>query len=328
MIDSGPDGQFRPAQPAIKGLPLDGIIYQSVPGFEDHLKKELSSSPGGQIKQWGPFFHVSPVPAGDVFWHHNTWLYPHKIEFKSINEAAGILREIQRNWASLLFAQFRRGALISSKLPVISHKPRPFPWKLPQTPMGAWTLLDANSMLFSPSCSSPFPAGVISFEEDHEGPPSRAYLKLWEALVRLRRWPAQGERCLDAGASPGGWTWALSRLGAEIIAVDRAPLEDRIAALPGVSFIRHDAFTLTPESIGPIDWLFCDLICYPPRLYEWIEKWLTSGLCSNFVCTIKMQERGGVDFDTPRRLNKIPGSQVLHLYHNKHELCWLKTKQV
>ena len=324
---------------SMKALPLEGLVYQSVPGFEDHLERELDflSAPEGgsagcsRFERWGPFFYVNPpCPASPVtapvFWHLNTWLNPLKIEFESINEAAAALRDIQRNWAPVFFTQFRRGSLITSKLPRISPKPRPFPWVLPEAPMGAFTLLDAHTMAASSRCSSPFPGGAILFEEDREGPPSRAYLKLWESLLRLRRLPAKGERCLDAGASPGGWTWALSRLGAEVIAVDRAPLDENIASMPGVSFIRHDAFTLKPEEIGPIEWLFSDVICYPPRLLEWIEKWLDSGLCKNFVCTIKMQGGvdDGVDFDTPRRFAAIPGSQVLHLYHNKHELTWIK----
>jgi 23S rRNA (cytidine2498-2'-O)-methyltransferase len=121
----------------------------------------------------------------------------------------------------------------------------------------------------------------------------------------------------------------LARLEAEVIAVDRAPLEPRIAVLPGVSFVKHDAFTLRPEDVGPLDWLFCDAACYPSRLYEWVERWLASGLCANFVCTIKM--RGAVggaaepDFDTPRRFAAVPGSTVVHLWHNKHELTWIKT---
>jgi 23S rRNA (cytidine2498-2'-O)-methyltransferase len=196
--------------------------------------------------------------------------------------------------------------------------------------MGGWTLLDAHTLLASPDCSSPFPAGRIRFAEDKEGPPSRAYLKLWEALTRCRKWPAPGERCLDAGASPGGWTWALARLGAGVIAVDRSPLEPRIAAMPGVRFLQHDAFTLKPEDLGPLDWLFCDVACYPPRLYEWVERWLASGLCANFVCTIKMQGAvGGAaepDFDTPRRFASIPGGVVVHLWHNRHELTWIKTE--
>jgi 23S rRNA (cytidine2498-2'-O)-methyltransferase len=188
--------------------------------------------------------------------------------------------------------------------------------------MGSWTLLDAHTLLGSAHCASPFPGGIIEFEEDKQGPPSRAYLKLWEALVRCGRLPRPGERCLDAGASPGGWTWALANLGADVLAVDRAPLEDRILAMPGVSFQKHDAFTLPPPGIGPLDWLFCDVICYPRRLYEWVEKWLASGLCKNYICTIKMQGEG--DFETPRRFAAIPGSTVVHLHHNKHELTWIK----
>jgi len=312
----------------IAGVPFGGLVYQSVPGFEGHLKKELEPY-AANTESWGPLVCLRnpPDPPPPVFWQLNAWLNPVTITFESINEAAGALRDLQRNWSPLLFTQFRRGSLIASKLPRISPKKRPFPWQVPDAPMGAWTLLDARTMIASSRCSSPFPAGVIEFEEDREGPPGRAYLKLWESLTRLGRLPAKGERCLDAGASPGAWTWALSRLGAEVIAVDRSPLDERVAALPGVSFLRHDAFTLKPEAIGAIDWLFCDVICYPSRLFEWIEKWLASGLCGNFVCTIKMQGtvEDGVDFDTPRRFAALPGSQVLHLYHNKHELTWMKT---
>jgi 23S rRNA (cytidine2498-2'-O)-methyltransferase len=316
----------HPWRISLGASPLTGRVYQAVPGFEDHLEKELGSG----YETWGGFYYIPKPPDSSypwVFWGRNCWLTPLKIEFNSIGEAAAALRGIQRNWAPALFTQFRRGTLIAEKLPPVSLKPRPFPWLLPETPMGAWTLLDANTLIASPECSSPFPGGVIEFEADRDGPPSRAYLKLWEALTRLRRWPLEGEKCLDAGASPGGWTWALARLGAEVTAVDRVFLEPRIAAMPGVRFIKHDAFTLRPEDIGPVDWLFCDVICYPSRLYEWIEKWFASGLCRNFVCTIKMQgEIGspfGPDFETPLRFAAIPGGMVVHLYHNKHELTWL-----
>ena len=305
-------------------VPLPGRLYHAVPGFEDHLFAELNSPPDRLFNDTGKLFHSIEDPPREIFWWQNCWLEPFRLEFTSINEAASALRAIQRNWAACLHTQFRRGALIASRLPPISAKKRPFPWLLTDAPMGMWTLLDQHTMIASAHCASPFPNGAIEFAEDREGPPSRAYLKLWEALVRLRRWPAAGERCIDAGASPGGWTWALARLGARVLAVDRAPLEDRIATMPGIECIRHDAFTLRPEDIGPVDWLFCDVACYPPRLYEWVEKWLASGLCRNFVCTIKMQGMcDGVDFETPRRFAQIPGGMVVHLYHNKHELTWM-----
>jgi 23S rRNA (cytidine2498-2'-O)-methyltransferase len=309
----------------MNSTPLGGRVFQALADFEDHLRLEL----GSWQAVWGPLYYVADggisapaLEAGTSFWNRNIWLDPIRIEFDSLSEAASALQAIQRSWAPSLFTCFRRGALLSAKLPPLSAKPRPFPWPLPDTPMGSWTLLDAHTMIASPHCTSPFPNGVIAFEEDALGPPSRAYLKLWEALVRCRKFPAAGEKCLDAGASPGGWTWALARLGAAVIAVDRSPLDARIAALPQVSFIKHDAFTLKPEDIGPLDWLFCDVICYPPRHYEWIERWLQSGLCRNFVCTIKMQ--GQPDFETTRRFAAIPGSTVVHLWHNKHELTWIK----
>jgi 23S rRNA (cytidine2498-2'-O)-methyltransferase len=193
--------------------------------------------------------------------------------------------------------------------------------------MGAWTLFGANRLLASANCSSPFPGGIIHFEEDREGPPSRAYLKLAEAFSRMRRIPRAGDRCLDAGASPGGWSWLLAKAGAgEVLACDRAPLDPRIAALPAVRHLKHDAFTLKPEelctqnSVGGFDWFCCDAAVYPARLFAWVEKWLASGLAKNYVCTIKMQ--GGGDMDTVRRFARL-GGEVTHLCHNKHELTWM-----
>jgi 23S rRNA (cytidine2498-2'-O)-methyltransferase len=293
--------------------PLTGQIYQPVEGFESHLQSELCAA-----RMLGPLFLAEAQPA---FWHQNIWLKPFRLDFTSISEAVSTLRSMQRNWAAALSVQFRRGALINAQLPPVSRKRRPFPYLVPNAPMGAWTLLDAHTLLASTLCSSPFPNGVIEFEEDKCEPPSRAYLKLWEALTYMRQWPQAGERCLDAGASPGSWTWALAKLGAEVIAVDRAPLEYRIHTLPNVSFMRHSAFTLKPEDIGALDWLFCDVICYPGKLYEWIEKWLAAGLCKRFICTIKMQ--GDPDFAITTRLSRIPGGTVVHLFHNKHELTWL-----
>ena len=304
---------------------VPGRVFHAVPGFEDHLLKELDSI----NESWGCLFHSLSLQP--VFWHRNVWLDPIKIEFTSINEAVSTLRNLGRNWAPCLFTQFRRGSLISSKLPPLPIKKRPFPWLLPDTPMGAFTLLDAHTLIASTICSSPFPGGVIEFDEDKSGPPNRAYLKLWEALVLCRKWPQAGDLCLDAGASPGGWTWVLSKLGAKVIAVDRAPLDPKITAMQGIGFLKHDAFTLQPQDIGKIDWLFCDVICYPTRLYQWIEKWLASGLCDNFICSIKMQGTADnadcrtVDFETARRFAKIPDSRLIHLWHNKHELTWIKT---
>ena len=339
---------------------LNGRVYKSIPGFEYHLERELGGTlkrePGGKQEKnpehtqnhnytiWGDRLYYSET-ANPVYWHQNCWLNPVKIEFNSINEAAAALRSLGRNWVPSFSTQTGRGKIIQSKLPPLSIKKRAFPYLVPDTPMGSYTILDANTIIASANCTSPFPDGVIEFEEDKINPPSRAYLKLYEALTLARKWPARGDRCLDAGASPGGWSWVLSKLGARVIAVDRAPLElnidkeitvnnlqtvepqsmeSQISGDGEIHYLKHDAFTLKPEDIGKINWLFCDAAVYPARLYTWIKKWLESGLSENFVCTIKMQD-SNPDPDTVKRFSEIPGSLLIHLYHNKHELCWIKT---
>ncbi len=297
--------------------PLAGCVYQGIDALEPSLEREL----GDWKDRWGSLYYA-PGAARTVYWSPNVWLEPFRLEFDSITEAVGALRAIQRNWAPVLHTQFRRGALIRQQLPPISSRPRSFPWLYPEAPMGAWTLLDAHTMIASPRCASPFPGGTLELEEDRVNPPSRAYLKLQEALIRARVWPRTGDRCLDAGASPGGWTWVLAKLGAQVVSVDRAPLDERVLALPGVEYQKHDAFTLKPQDLGPMDWVCSDVICYPPRLYEWVETWLASGLGKNYICTIKMQGEG--DDGTTRRFAALPGGRVVHLNHNKHELTWIK----
>ncbi len=172
-------------------------------------------------------------------------------------------------------------------------------------------------MLASGSKSSPFPNGECRFLEDHIGPPSRAYLKLWEALTRLGIRPGPGDDCLDLGASPGGWTWVLARLGAEVTAVDKAPLDPAVAAMPGVSAMIESAFALPPR---PVDWLVCDVIAYPARTLALLERWLP--FARHVVCTIKFQ--GDTDHDSAERIAALPGVRLVHLFHNKHELTALK----
>jgi 23S rRNA (cytidine2498-2'-O)-methyltransferase len=232
------------------------------------------------------------------------------------------LRAIQRNWTVYAPRLHRRATLIQAQLPAVSAKPLVFGTPAPAAPLGSWTLLDANTLLAAPHCTSPFPNGELRFVEDRTGPPSRAYLKLWEVLTVIGQRPSPGEICLDLGSSPGGWSWALAQLGARIISVDKAPLAPEIARLPGVEAVAESAFALDPEKVGPVDWLFSDIVCYPARLLALVERWLAAGTCRRFVCTIKFQSE--TDHAIAARFAAIPGSQLRHLFHNKHELTWIK----
>lgn len=293
-----------------------GTAYLAPEGYEQQVADELK----GVTAQYGRLFITDREPQV-CFWAQNIWLDPFVATFESISEAATILKNIQRNWAHYPHVEHRRAALIEAKLPYISGKPVKFPAEVPGMPLGSWTLLDKNTLLASGKCSSPYPNGEIRFEECKEGPPSRAYLKLWEALVLLGKRPGPGDKCLEIGASPGGWTWVLATLGANVVAVDRSPLTPEVTAMPGVTFKAGNAFAMTPESVGAVDWIFSDVACYPEKLLEWVKLWLDSGLCKNFVCTLKFQGEGG--YGVAEEFAKIPGSRVVHLGYNKHELTWM-----
>jgi len=294
--------------------------YLAVDGLESQLREELARG-GVAIEAEHGRLLLSGAPPLSAAWAANIWRDCVELPVASIGTAAKSLRDIQRNWAMYAPLHHRRAALIQEKLPHVSAKPVVFPAAAPVAPLGAWTLLEPGRMLAAASCSSPFANGEVELIEDKLGPPSRAYLKLWEALVRLRRWPQPGERCLDLGASPGGWTWVLARLGAHVVAVDKAPLDPKVAAMPGVEWRGESAFGLDPASVGAVDWLFSDVICYPARLFRLVERWRASGLVKNFVCTIKFQ--GETDHDTAAAFAALPGAQVLHLHNNKHELTFM-----
>ena len=295
----------------------DRTAYLAAEGYVNELAHEL----GAVDRRHGRLL-TAAGPPNAAAWTANVWLDPQEIRIASISDAAAQLRAIQRNWAFYAPKLYRRASLIKERLPSVSSKPLVFGTVPPSAPLGSWTLLDAETVLAAPSCTSPFPNGEVKFVEDREGPPSRAYLKLWEALTVIGCRPGPGERCLDLGSSPGGWSWALQRMGACVISVDKAPLAPLVARLPGIEHRLDSAFALDPRAVGPLDWLFCDVVCYPARLLALVDRWLAAGTCRNFVCTVKFQ--GETDHETTRGFAAIPGSQLRHLFHNKHELTWTK----
>lgn len=298
--------------------------YLAAKGFEQQLVMELDRI---QSIHEGLVL-TDHLPANNPFWAQNIWFNPVVIPIQSISDAVRKLKALQRNWCLYSFHLHRRAQLIQEELPHVSSRPLKFPSPLPRSPLGSWTLLERDTLLAATECSSLFPNGEMKFEEDKNGPPSRAYLKLWEALTTVQNYPRPGQFCIDAGASPGGWTWALQKLGAEVWSVDRSPLESRVLNLPGVHFQKGDAFSLKPENLPETrkkaDWLFSDVVCYPGKLFDWVMIWVESGACDNFVCTLKFQ--GDQDYHMAQKFSEISHSRMFHLHHNRHELTWIKLK--
>jgi 23S rRNA (cytidine2498-2'-O)-methyltransferase len=127
------------------------------------------------------------------------------------------------------------------------------------------------------------------------------------------------------GAAPGGWTWVLAGLGAKVFSIDKSPLESRVAAMKGVDHCLGSGFGLEPQVAGSVDWLFSDMACYPERLLRTVKMWLDMDAVKNMVCTIKLQ--GHTDHSIVQSFRSIPGSKIIHLSCNKHELTWINLQE-
>lgn len=295
---------------------LNATAYLAPIDLVDHVVAELQ----GVQKVYERLVLAEGAVQPSV-WAQNIWMNPFVIRFSSVNDAAKKLREIQRNWKLYSHTLHRRASLIEETLPKVSAKPLPFPAEPPGSSLGSWTLLDAETILASAHCTSVFPNGEIRFIEHPVGPPSRAYLKLWEALLRSGCWPGEGSLCLDAGASPGGWSWVIERLGAKVDAVDRSPLAPELMKKPRIAFRQGDGFSVGPDAAVRYDWVFSDMACYPEKLLGWVEQWLVADASQKLICTLKFQGSGHQAII--EKFSRIPGGQLVHLFHNKHELTFI-----
>ena len=299
---------------------IDGTIYLAAEGFEAELAGELGKD-ATRVAAESRLF-VVPGPPRASAWAANVWLEPMRVHFDSILDGAAALVSLERRWVLLSSTLHRRAALIAAKLPRVALEPLAFPPKEPPKPLASWSLVEQNVIVASARCTSPFPNGEAGFIEDHVNPPSRAYLKLWEALTLLGARPKPGDRCVDLGSSPGGWTWALERLGARVTSVDKAPIDPRLTRLTRVRYVQDSAFAIDPAKAGRVDWLVSDVICYPERSVKLVERWIAHHPRAGFVVTIKLQ--GRTDMTPLAPLSAIEGGRLVHLSHNKHELTWMR----
>jgi 23S rRNA (cytidine2498-2'-O)-methyltransferase len=155
--------------------------YLAPEGFVAELQHELRD-----IESAHERLLVAAGPRKPAAWAQNTWLDPIEIAIGSIGDGAKKLRAIQRNWAVYAPRLHRRAMLIQEQLPVVSAKPLVFGTPPPKAPLGSWTLLDANTVLAAPHCTSPFPNGEVHFVEDRTGPPEPGLSKALGGVDRYR----------------------------------------------------------------------------------------------------------------------------------------------
>lgn len=251
-------------------------------------------------------------------WAQCVWKNVQSLKIDSIGDARKKLGKISDKWRYFGGQFNRRGSLIAGGLDLAKPPERVLVPSREQLATPVFTLVDPNQILYSDTIERPQVDGRIEFVENKSIPPSRAYLKLWEALTILGEYPNKQEKVLDLGASPGSWSWALAELGSNVLSLDRSPLDPKVSKYDNIQFSVGDAFEFEPVKM---DWVFSDVICFPQKLYSYLQKWISSGYCEKFVCTLKFT--GTPDFTVIDQFRRLPRSRVLHLFHNKNEVTWI-----
>jgi 23S rRNA (cytidine2498-2'-O)-methyltransferase len=287
-------------------------IYIAKPEFLIELCEELGET--HQVMEDVVFADFKK----EVCFAQDIWLEPKIVAFESISEAVKILRQAGKFWYLHPLSHVRRGRLIEAQLRTCPPVNRHFPLEAEIPPIGGFSLIDNNTLMYSVNREKKWPDGRCVFTEDKINPPNRAYLKLWEALTLLNALPKPGEVALDLGASPGGWTYVMQSLGVNITAVDKSPLDPKISALPRVQFLKQSAFALDPATLDQsYDWVLSDVACYPERAYGLIMKWIASGKAKQLIFTIKLQ--GKTELALIKQFQAIPNARIMNLFYNKHE---------
>jgi 23S rRNA (cytidine2498-2'-O)-methyltransferase len=291
-------------------------------GFEQELEVELSMKKIDIIQKKGRVFVVGECNV-PVIWAQLRLQNLQVLDIASIGDAGKKLKAMARLWTLVSVEHHRRAQLIQESLPFIKKKEIEFMAQLPAQSLAVWTLIEENKILYSLETNVLYPIGEIEFKENKVDPPSRAYLKLWEFFTLNRITPKEDDIVIDVGSCPGGWTWVLHELNASIVhSVDKAPLELDLKKYNRVQFKSESAFGLNPHDFPGLTWFFSDIICYPPRLLTLVKKFMEVYPDLKFVCTIKYQKV--TDWDTTNKFLEIPGSKIIHLHHNKHEVTWYK----
>jgi 23S rRNA (cytidine2498-2'-O)-methyltransferase len=136
-----------------------------------------------------------------------------------------------------------------------------------------------------------WPMGIPRLKMPREAP-SRSVLKLDEALAvflendersRLLR---PGQRAVDLGAAPGGWSWLLAQHGLQVIAVDNGRLAPQVLRSGLIEHRREDGFSFRPRK--PVDWMVCDIVEQPRRVAERMAQWFAQRWCRQAIFNLKL----------------------------------------
>jgi 23S rRNA (cytidine2498-2'-O)-methyltransferase len=189
------------------------------------------------------------------------------------------------------------------------------------TPGGLW-----GAVMPSHRLSDTRPGGAHRMRFDAKAP-ARSYLKIEEVFERMGEEPAPGQRVVDLGAAPGGWSYAFLKRGCRVLAVDNGPLKlkDTGAAGGSLTHLRENGISFTPPPAWqPLDWMVSDMLIPPGQTLGMFRKWMEHGWMRRFVFNIKLPQQQ--PYPVLKPIEEYLHSQagitfaIRQLYHDRREV--------
>ena len=195
----------------------------------------------------------------------------------------------------------------------------------------AWVVDEKHALVgFTPASDAltVHAGGRLRLVRDADAP-SRSALKLEEALDWLGQGPDRGDRVVDLGAAPGGWTSVVAGRGARVTAVDKKPLAIRLP--PKCRYAGANAFDYAPDDT--VDWILCDVAQRPLDVAKLVAKWARRAWARQMITSFKLPMKDKVDMLA--RLTGIledggwRGIRSRQLFYDRNEVtvsAWLDPK--
>jgi 23S rRNA (cytidine2498-2'-O)-methyltransferase len=188
---------------------------------------------------------------------------------------------------------------------------------------------------------APHPGGLLPAALPPAAP-SRAYLKLAEAVLRFGLDLRAGESALELGSAPGGISLALVERGIEVLGVDPGAMDPRVeaAARAAREAAQRGSFRHLAEPVGalkradlprPLHWIVSDMNLAPRVVLRYVERAVgpSRGTLLGAIVTLKLNEPAMIDElpELAERLRSMGFARVrlAQLPSNRQELCALAT---
>ena len=126
---------------------------------------------------------------------------------------------------------------------------------------------------------------------------SRAWLKLDEAIVIFGVDLRPGQRAVELGASPGGACQRLLEAGLEVVGIDPALVDDRVAAHPNFTQWRMRARDVKVKAFRGFDWIVSDMNIDPRSALVSIGRIVTADGVrpTGIIATLKLPDWSRAD---------------------------------